>query len=198
MPPKYEALPLEPIIENKMVTNCYWAKFEIRDLQKEDARVYTLIVESEKGRDSTNVRLIVRDPIEMRLIAAGAAVGTLFLLGLFALGLYAALRSKRSDHYRQEVEEGSIAADAFYSPASTVDRQRIPTIDQSQSRSNQNQEKLFNGNNKERDSPRESPLAVLYGYDHLAKRASITRSPISPEALKVRRAPAVLQAPTIV
>ncbi|XP_012260792.1 hemicentin-2-like [Athalia rosae] len=189
--PKYEALPLEPIIENKMVTNCYWAKLEIKDLQKEDARVYTLLVESEKGRDSTNVRLIVRDPTEMRLIAAAAAVGTLFLLGLFAICLYAALRSKRSD-YSQEVEEGSIAADAFYSPTSTVDRPR--NSDQSQIQS-QNQSKSYSHNKTE---DQESPLAVLYGYDHLTKQAAMTRSPMSPEALKVRRTPMVLQAPTIV
>ncbi|XP_046628143.1 irregular chiasm C-roughest protein-like [Neodiprion virginianus] len=193
IPPKYEALPLEPIIENKMVTNCYWAKLEIKDLQKEDARVYTLLVESEKGRDSTNVLLLVRDPMGTRLIAAAAAVGTLFLLGLFAICLYAAFRSKRTDLYSQEVEEGSIAADAFYSPTSTVDRQRI--ADQSQMQASQDQTKPL-ANNKE--TLHESPLAVLYGYDHISKQAAMTRSPMSPEALKVRRAPVVLQAPTIV
>lgn len=189
--PKYEALPLEPIIKNKMVTNCYWAKLEIKDLQKEDARVYTLFVESEKGRDSTKINLVVRDPTEMRLIAAAAAVGSLFLLGLFAIGLYAALRSKRSAAYSQEVEEGSIAADAFYSPTSTVDRGQRTNDDDTRIHANKNQ----NRNNKDTN---ESPLAVLYGYDHLTKQASITRSPMSPEALKVRRAPVVLQAPTIV
>ncbi|XP_015594587.1 hemicentin-1 [Cephus cinctus] len=177
--PKYEALPLEPIIENKMVTNCYWAKLEIKDLQKEDARIYTLIVESEKGRDSTNLKLIVRDPTEMRVIAAATAVGLLFLLLLISVGVYSALKAKHRQ-YRQEVEEGSIAADAFYNSASTMDRER--PINSSQS-------KTF-----ARKVSQDGGLAVMYDYDQIAKQ----RRAMSPEALKVRRAPAILQAPTIV
>jgi hypothetical protein len=116
--PKYEALPLEPILENKMVTNCYWAKLEIRDLQREDARLYTLVVESEKGRDSTNLRLIVRDPTELRIIAAAGAVGLLVLLLLFSVGVYSLVRSRRKHReYRHEEEEGSISAEAYYGAA---------------------------------------------------------------------------------
>ncbi|KAG7206458.1 hypothetical protein KM043_003809 [Ampulex compressa] len=177
--PKYEALPLEPIIENKMVTNCYWAKLEIKDLQKEDARIYTLLVESEKGRDSTNIKLIVRDPTEMRIIAAAAAIGLLFLLLLITLGVYSLLRLKNRQ-YRQEEEEGSIAADAFYSNTASIDRQKPISAAPSK--------------NYTRKSNEEGGLAVMYDYDQIVKQART----MSPEALKVRRAPAVLQPPTIV
>ena len=44
--------------------------------------------------------------------------------------------------------------------------------------------------------PLEGGLAVMYDYDQIARQNQ--RSAMSPEALKVRRAPAVLQPPTIV
>ncbi|XP_003698984.1 hemicentin-1-like [Apis florea] len=177
--PKYEALSLEHIKENEIPTNCYWAKLVIKDLQTEDARIYTLLVESEKGRDSTNIKLIIRDPTEMRVIAAAAAVGLLFLLLLISIAVYSVLRLK-SRQYRQEEEEGSIAADAFYSNTPTTDRQKNINLSQ----------------NKEytRKTNSEGGLAVTYDYDQITKQVRA----ISPEALKVRRAPAVLQPPTIV
>ncbi|KZC07979.1 PREDICTED: hemicentin-2-like [Dufourea novaeangliae] len=178
--PKYEALPLEHIKENEMVTNCYWAKLVIKDLLKEDARVYTLLVESEKGRDSTNVKLLIRDPTEMRVIAAAAAVGVLFLLLLISVFVYSLLRLK-SRRYHKEEEEGSIAADAFYSNTGTTERQK--TVSSSQ-----------NKGYVSRKTSSEGGLAVTYDYDQITKQVRA----MSPEALKVRRAPAVLQPPTIV
>ncbi|XP_033333172.2 irregular chiasm C-roughest protein [Megalopta genalis] len=178
--PKYEALPLEHISEDEMVTNCYWAKLVIKDLRKEDARVYTLLVESEKGRDSTNVKLVIRDPTEMRVIAAAAAVGLLFLLLLISIVVYGVLRMK-SRRYRREEEEGSIAADAFYTNTGTAERQK--TVN------NGSQSKVYG-----RKTSPEGGLAVTYDYDQITKQVRA----MSPEALKVRRAPAVLQPPTIV
>ncbi|XP_050462024.1 hemicentin-2-like isoform X1 [Cataglyphis hispanica] len=176
--PKYEALPLEPIVENKMVTNCYWAKLEIKDLQKEDARIYTLLVESEKGRDSRNIKLIVRDPTEMRVIAAAVAVGLLFLLLLISIGVYSLLRIRRGRYRQEMMEEGSIAADALYNGTS-INQQK--SINSSHAKTFTRKSSLDNGQS-------------TYDYNHIAKQ---TRA-MSPEALKVRRAPAVLQPPTIV
>lgn len=165
---------MEPIVENKMVTNCYWAKLEIKDLQKEDARIYTLLIESEKGRDSTNIKLILRDSTEMRVIAV--AVGLLFLLLLISIGVYTLLRIRR---YRQEVmEEGSIAADALYNGTS-INQQK--SVNSSRAKTFARKSSLDNGQN-------------MYDYNHIAKQTHA----MSPEALKVRRAPAVLQPPTIV
>ncbi|CAL7939041.1 unnamed protein product [Xylocopa violacea] len=178
--PKYEAQPLEHIKENDMPTNCYWAKLVIKDLQTEDARIYTLLVESEKGRDSTSIKLNIRDPTEMRVIAAAAAVGLLFFLLLISIAVYAVLRAKNR-RYRREEEEGSIAADAFYSN-NTVTNERQKTVNSSQ------------GKGYARKTSSEGGLAVTYDYDQITKQV---RS-MSPEALKVRRAPAVLQPPTIV
>lgn len=162
-----------------MVTNCYWAKLVIKDLQREDARIYTLLVESEKGRDSTNVKLLIRDPTEMRVIAAAAAVGLLFLLLLISIAVYSVLRMK-SQRYRREEEEGSIAADAFYSNNGTTERQKAVNTTQSKGYA--------------RKTNSEGGLAVTYDYDQITKQVRA----MSPEALKVRRAPAVLQPPTIV
>ncbi|KAL0124470.1 hypothetical protein PUN28_006366 [Cardiocondyla obscurior] len=176
--PKYEALPLEPIIEDKMVTNCYWAKLDIKDLRKEDARTYTLLVESEKGRDSTNIRLAVRDPTEMRVIAAAVAVGLLFLLLLISVSVYSLLKMRRG-RYRQKVEEeGSIAADALYGNGASLDQQK--SISSSHA-------KTFAKSSLDGSQS-------VYDYSRITKQ---TRA-MSPEALKVRRAPAVLQPPTIV
>ncbi|XP_011868581.1 PREDICTED: kin of IRRE-like protein 3 [Vollenhovia emeryi] len=179
IPPKYEALPLEPIIENKMVTNCYWAKLDIKDLRKEDARMYTLLVESEKGRDSTNIKLIVRDPTEMRVIAAAVAVGLLFLLLLISIGVYSLLKMRRGRYQQRVEEEGSIAADALYGNGVSVDQQK--TISSSHAKTFARKSSLDGGQG-------------VYDYNHFVKQ---TRA-MSPEALKVRRAPAVLQPPTIV
>ncbi|XP_076645064.1 synaptogenesis protein syg-1 [Halictus rubicundus] len=178
--PKYEAMPLEHVAEDKTVTNCYWAKLVIKDLQREDARVYTLLVESEKGRDSTSVKLVIRDPTEMRVIAAAAAVGLLFLLLLISIAVYSVLRLK-SRRYRREEEEGSIAADAFYTNTGTTERQKTAN--------NGTQSKVYG-----RKTSPEGGLAVTYDYDQITKQVRA----MSPEALKVRRAPAVLQPPTIV
>ena len=163
-----------------MVTNCYWAKLVIKDLQKDDARVYTLLVESEKGRDSTNVKLLIRDPTEMTVIVAAAAVGLLFILLLISLAVYSILRLKNR-RYRREEEEGSIAADAFYSNTTTTDRQK-------------NVNSSSQGKGFVRKTSSEGGLAVTYDYDQITKQVRA----MSPEALKVRRAPAVLQPPTIV
>ncbi|XP_050491645.1 hemicentin-2-like [Bombus huntii] len=176
--PKYEALSLEHIKENDMPTNCYWAKLMIKDLQIEDARIYTLLVESEKGRDSTNIKLTIRDPTEMRVIAAAAAVGLLFFLLLVFIAVYSVLRLKNR-RYRRE-EDGSIAADALYSNTPTADRQKNV---------NSSQNKAY-----VRKTNTEGGLAVTYDYDQITKQVRA----MSPEALKVRRAPAVLQPPTIV
>ncbi|XP_066590101.1 irregular chiasm C-roughest protein-like [Prorops nasuta] len=182
---KYEALPLEPIIENKMLTNCYWAKLEIKDLLREDGRMYTLVVESEKGRDSTNIKLTVRDPTEMRVIAAAAAVGMLFLLLLISIGVYSLLRVKHRRYLtgrggEEEEEEGSIAADAFYNnPAMDRQKSANPPVHKSFAR---------------KSNPEGGLAAVMYDYDRITKQSRA----MSPEALKVRRAPAVLQPPTIV
>ncbi|KYN03000.1 Kin of IRRE-like protein 3 [Cyphomyrmex costatus] len=177
--PKYEALPLEPIVENKVVTNCYWAKLEIKDLRKEDARMYTLLVESEKGRDSTNIKLIVRDPTEMRVIAAAVAVGLLFLLLLISISVYSLLRMRRGRYQRKVEEEGSIAADALYSNGASMDQQK--SINSSHAKTFARKSSLDSGQD-------------VYDYSRIVKQ---TRA-MSPEALKVRRAPAVLQPPTIV
>ncbi|KOX69620.1 Kin of IRRE-like protein 3 [Melipona quadrifasciata] len=177
--PKYEALSLEHINEDDMPTNCYWAKLVIKDLQIEDARIYTLLVESEKGRDSTNIKLTIRDPTEMRVIAAAAAVGLLLLLLLISIAVYSGLRLKNR-RYRREEEEGSIAADAFYSNTPTTDRQKNGNSSQSKGYA--------------RKTNSEGGLAVTYDYDQITKQVRA----MSPEALKVRRAPAVLQPPTIV
>lgn len=183
---KYEALALEPIVENKVMTNCYWAKLEIKNIQKADARVYTLVVESEKGKDSTNLKLVVRDPTEMRLIAAAAAVALLVLIVLISAGMYSLMRAKHR-RYRREEEEGSIAADQFYNSASnTVDRQK--------SAAHQQTAVQCAKNNIARKVSAEGGLAVMYNYDQVTKRSNT----MSPEALEVRRAPAVLQPPTIV
>ncbi|XP_043680664.1 hemicentin-1-like [Vespula pensylvanica] len=178
--PKYEALPLEPIIEDKMVTNCYWAKLEIKNLQKEDSRMYTLLVESEKGRDSTNIKLIIRDPSEMKVIAAASAIGLLLLLLLISIGIFSLLRMKQR-RYRCEEDEGSIAADALYGNNVSMDRQKTTKT-------------LSASKGSASKSTQDGNLAVLYDYDQIAKQARA----MSPEALKVRRAPAVLQPPTMV
>lgn len=167
---------MEPIIESKMVTNCYWAKLEIKNLQKEDARMYTLLVESEKGRDSTNIRLIVRDPTEMRVIIAAVSVGLLFLLVLISACVYGLLRIRRRRYLQKMEEEGSIAADALYGNGASMDRQ-----------------KSINSSHVKK-SNLDGCSQNVYDYNHIAKQ---TRA-MSPEALKVRRAPAVLQPPTIV
>lgn len=165
-----------------MVTNCYWAKLVIKDLQREDARMYTLLVKSDKGRDSTNIKLLIRDPTEMRVIAAAVAVGLLFLLLLISIAVYSILRLKNR-RYRREEEEGSIAADAFYSNTTTTDRQKnVNATDNSQAKS------------FDRKTNSEGGLAVTYDYDQITKHVHA----MSPEALKIRRAPAVLQPPTIV
>ncbi|XP_072749907.1 cell adhesion molecule CEACAM20 [Anoplolepis gracilipes] len=178
--PKYEALPLEPIVENKMPTNCYWAKMQIKDLQKEDARIYTLLIESEKGQDSTNIKLIVRDNTEMRIIAAAVAVGLLFLSLFISIGVYWILKIRRGRYLRQEMaEEGSIAADALYNCLPV--NQHKPVNPSHENTFAMKSSSLDNGQN-------------AYDYSHIAKQ---TRA-MSPEALKVRRAPAVLQPPTIV
>lgn len=176
---------MEPIIESKSISNCYWAILEIKNIQKEDARTYTLLVESEKGRDSTNLKLLVRDPTEMRVLAAAAAVGLLFIFLLICIGIYCWCRVKHR-RYRQEEEEeeGSIAADAFYNTTTSMDRQNKIHHDSTQNKNN----------NFTRKPTTESGLSVMYNYDQMNKQ---TRT-MSPEALKVRRAPAVLQAPTIV
>lgn len=173
-------------MENKIATNCYWAKLDIRDLQKEDARVYTLIVESDQGRDSTNLKLIVRDPMEMRLIAAVAAVGLLMLLLMVSFVVYSLLRVKHRRYKRKE-EEGSIAADAFYNTTATVERQKSAGIAH-------HHNVAHNNKNYARKPSHEGGLAVMYDYDQITKQ----QRAMSPEALKVRRAPAVLQPPTIV
>ncbi|XP_011500520.1 PREDICTED: muscle M-line assembly protein unc-89 [Ceratosolen solmsi marchali] len=184
--PKYEALPLEPILENKMVTNCYWAKLEIRELQREDARLYTLVVESEKGRDSTNLRLTVRDPTELRIIAAAGAVGLLVLLLLFSVGLYSLVRSRRKHReYRHEEEEGSISAEAYYGAAAPTQQNGTGTGSSAMSGMG-----MYG-----RKPVLDAGLAVMYDYDQIACKS---RTAMSPEALKVRRAPAVFQPPTIV
>lgn len=177
--PKYEALPMEPIFENNLVTNCYWAKLEIKDLRKEDARVYTLLVKSIQGSDKTTIKLIVRDPTEMRVIAAAVAVGLLLLLLLISVSVYSLLRMRRG-RYRQKVEEeGSIAADALYSNGASMNQQK--SINSSHVKTFTGKSSLDGGQG-------------VYDYSRIAKQ---TRA-MSPEALKVRRAPAVLQPPTIV
>nr|XP_012234307.1 PREDICTED: kin of IRRE-like protein 1 [Linepithema humile]XP_012234308.1 PREDICTED: kin of IRRE-like protein 1 [Linepithema humile] len=177
IPPKYEALPLEPIIEDKMVNkNCYWAQLKIKNLQKEDARMYTFVVESEKGRDSTIIRLTVRDPTEFRVIFAAILVGLLFLLVAISACVYGLLRIRRQRYRQKMEEEGSIAADALYGNGVSMDRQKSI---------NSSHAKKSNLDNCSQN---------VYDYNHIAKQ---TRA-MSPEALKVRRAPAVLQPPTIV
>ena len=176
---KYEAMPLEPITENKVATNCYWAKLEIRDLQKEDARIYTLLIESEQGHDSTDIKLIVKDPTEMRVIAIGGAVGILLLFIVITVAIYSILRIRNRRYRKEEEEEGSIAADAFYTTPSPMERApKTPTPSKTYMRK----------------SHQDGGLAVMYDYDQMAKQSRT----MSPEALKVRRAPVVLQAPTLV
>ena len=167
-----------------MTSNCYWAVLEIKNVQKEDARTYNLLVESEKGRDSTNLKLLVRDPTEMRVLAAAAAVGFLFILLLLSVGIYCLCRVKHR-RYQQEVEEeGSIAADAFYNTAASMERQNKIHHESTQNKNN----------NFVRKPSTDNGLSVMYDYDQISKQ---TRT-MSPEALKVRRAPVVLQPPTIV
>lgn len=142
--------------------------------------MYTLLIESEKGQDSTNIKLNIRDPTEIRVIAIAAAVGLLFIVILVTVGVYSILRLKNRKYEKdEEEEEGSIAADAFYTTPSPMDRQKAPTPSKTYTRKLQQPD---------------GGLAVMYDYDQMSKP---TRT-MSPEALKVRRAPAVLQAPTIV
>lgn len=181
---------MEPITENQVVTNCYWAKLEIRDLQKEDARIYTLLIESEKGQDSTNIKLNVRDPMEIRIVAIAAAVGLLLVVLLVTVGVYSIVRLRHRRYKKnndstaadeEEEEEGSIAADAFYTTPTSMDHRQKATTPSTKTYTRKLQQQ-------------DGGLAVMYDYDQIAKQ---TRT-MSPEALKVRRAPAVLQAPTIV
>lgn len=171
---------MEPIIENGLTTNCFWAKLEIKDLQKEDARMYTLSVMSEKGEDSIRIKLIVRDSTETHVIGAAVALGLLLVLTLIFVGVWSLIRLRRR-RYRQDLdEEGGIAADALYANGASMDRQKSmnlathvktivkkPNLDSNQS---------------------------AHDYTHTVKQTCT----ISPEALKVRRAPMVLQSPTIV
>lgn len=176
---------MEPIADSKSTSNCYWAILIIKNIQKEDARTYTLLVESEKGRDSTNLKLLVRDPTEMRVLAAAAAVGLLFIFLLICIGIYCWCRVKHR-RYRQEEEEeeevvGSIAADAFYNTTTSIERENKIHHDSMQNKNN----------NFTRKPTTDNGLSVMYNYDQINKQ-------MSPEALKVRRAPVVLQSPTIV
>ncbi|EFN75304.1 hemicentin-1 [Harpegnathos saltator] len=178
--PKYEALPLETIIEHGIVTNCFWAKLEIKNLQKEDARIYTLLVQSEKGEDSARIKLLVKDSTETRMIGVTVIIGLLLVLTLILIGVWSLVRWRRR-RYRQGMEEdGSIAADALYNNGATMDRQK--TINSS------THVKTF-GRKPSLDSDQSA-----YDYSHVVKQART----MSPEALKVRRAPMVLQSPTIV
>ncbi|XP_057323936.1 kin of IRRE-like protein 1 [Microplitis mediator] len=181
--PKYEALPLEPIKENNETTNCYYAKLEIRDLQKEDSRVYNLMIESEKGRDTTSLKLTVRDPMEIKIIAIAGGIGLLLLFLIIGLVFYSILKARHRRYQKkkaEEEEEGSIAADAFYTTTPSINRQKTTASPAS---------KVY-----VRKSPSEGGLAVMYDYNQIVKHSRT----LSPEALKVRRAPAVLQPPTIV
>ncbi|KAK0168845.1 hypothetical protein PV327_002611 [Microctonus hyperodae] len=181
--PKYEALPYEQISENNELTNCYWAILEIRNIQKEDAREYNLLIESEKGRDSTSLKLIVRDPTEIKIIAIAAGVGLIFLFMLIGIGFFSIFRARHRRYEKkraveEEEEEGSIAADAFYGVPQSISRPKTTSTSKVYTRKN----------------PNDSGLAVMYDYNQITKQ---TRT-MSPEALKVRRAPVVLQPPTIV
>ncbi|XP_014467660.1 PREDICTED: kin of IRRE-like protein 3 [Dinoponera quadriceps] len=175
--PKYEALPLEPVIESGMMSNCYSAQLDVKDLQKEDARMYTLTVRSDNGEDSTRIKLEVRDSSETRIIGVAVMVTLLLMLTLISIGVWALLRWRRR-RYRQESEEdGSIAADALYNNG---DRQKsINSVTHA---------KTF------ARKPNMDSEQNTYDYTHTVKQI---RS-MSPEALKVRRAPVVLQSPTIV
>lgn len=161
------------------MTNCYWAKLEIKDLQKEDARIYTLILESEKGRDSTNIKLVVRDSMEIRVIAAIVAIGLLVLLLLISVSVYSLLKMRRRRYQQKVEEEGSIAADALYGNGASMDQQKSI---------NSSNVKTF------AKKPDSDDGQGVYDYSRITKRPRA----MSPEALKVRRAPAVLQPPTIV
>jgi len=168
---------LEPIVENNTLINSYWAKLKIKNLQKEDARIYTLYVENKIGITSKDIRLIVRDATEMRLIIATMSVGFLFLLVLISACVYGLLKIRHRRRCRQRMEdEGSIAADALYGNGASMDRQK--SINSSHTKKSNLDDCSQN----------------MYDYNHIAKQ---TRA-MSPEALKVRRAPAVLQPPTIV
>ncbi|XP_074095246.1 irregular chiasm C-roughest protein [Cotesia typhae] len=181
--PKYEALPLEPIKESNETTNCYYAKLEIRDLQREDSRVYNLLIESEKGRDTTSLKLIVRDPMEIKIIAIAGGIGLLLLFVIIGLVFYAILKARHRKYQKkraEEEDENSIAADAFYTTTPSINRQKTTASPAS---------KVY-----VRKSPSEGGLAVMYDYNQIVKHSRT----LSPEALKIRRAPAVLQPPTIV
>lgn len=184
--PKYEALPLEAITEKNEVTNCYWAKLELKNLQKEDARIYSLLVESEKGRDSMSLKLTVRDPMEIKIIAISCGVGLLVVFILISFAVYSTIRARRKKYRKkggkqnEEDEEGSIAADAFYSAP--------PSINQ-QTKISSSQTKVYT-----RKNPTEGGLAVMYDYNQIIKQPRT----LSPEALTVRRAAAILQPATIV
>ncbi|KAJ8679689.1 hypothetical protein QAD02_015476 [Eretmocerus hayati] len=209
--PKYIALPIEPIYENKVPTNCYWATLEIHDLGPADARLYTLVVESEKGRASTNLRLLVRDPTELRIIAAAGALGLLALMLLCSIGLYSLLRSRRKHReYRKEDDEASVSAEAYYGappPQLNGSAGNTPTDGQLKAALHQGVLSVSGSNGSMYGSSTgrkpsfggiggiEGGLAVMYDYDQIGCKQ---RTTMSPEALKVRRAPAVLQPPTIV
>lgn len=177
MHPKYEALALEPIMEQGMV-NCFWAKLAIKDLQKEDTRMYTLSVQSEKGEDSTRIRLIVKDSTETHMIGVAIMVGLVLVLSFIIGGVWSLYRLRRRRCREALEEEGSIAADALYGVS--MDRQ-----------------KSINSSTHVKTIARKPSLDSeqnVYDYTHVVKQTCA----ISPEALKVRRAPVVLQSPTIV
>lgn len=185
--PKYKALPLELNGENKRSRNCYLAKLEISNLDKGDERLYTLVLKSKLGEDSTKLKLIIRDPSEMRLIAAATAAGSVVIFLLVSIAIYFLVRMKKRRKFRQEDAEGSISADAFYNNPASIDGSN--KIQNKIQNSNQNTIKTFS-----RKTNTENGLAVMHGYEHISKQARA----MSPEALKVRRAPAILQSPTIV
>lgn len=176
--PKYEAFPIEPIIENHTTTHCYWAKLDIRNVQREDARVYKLTIESMMGHDENLKRLVVRDPAETKLYAAvGVAALALFLATVLVVACM--LRSRKPEKYHSDVEDAAIAADAFYNAPGNLERQKMAQSAKTYARK----------------TSAEGGLAIMYNYDEVMKHSRA----MSPEADLLRRAPAVvLQAPTLV
>lgn len=133
-----------------------------------------------------SLKLTVRDPMEIKIIAVSCGVGLLVVFILISFAVYSSIRAKRKKYRKEggkkneEDEEGSIAADAFYSAP--------PSINQ-QTKISSSQTKVYT-----RKNPTEGGLAVMYDYNQIIKQPRT----LSPEALTVRRAAAILQPATIV
>ncbi|XP_035223474.1 uncharacterized protein LOC118196169, partial [Stegodyphus dumicola] len=65
--------------------DCYEARLTVLDVEGGDSRTYALVIENEKGVESFEVTLEVREPFVLTMMIAGAIVIVLVLICLIAL-----------------------------------------------------------------------------------------------------------------